>query len=415
MKILWIVNGPLPEASRLLGDDPSPFGGWLIHLSDYLSNLNSINMVISFPYAKNKSLEIIQGSKISYYLFPSPSAKKNCTNSIFRKILEEVEPDVVHIFGTEYSHTFEIIKICEEIDIKFVISIQGLVSIIAKHYESNLPNNVQRRFTIRDFLKMDNIKLQKKKFENNGILEIESIKRAHHIIGRTTWDRACISQINPNIRYYSNNENLRDEFYNNTWNLDYCEKHSIFTSQASYPIKGLHYLIEAMDIVIRKFPDAKLYIAGHNILKTKFKRTSYANYIAELIEKNNLDKHIIFTGLLNEKEICARYMKSNIFVLPSTIENSPNSLGEAMILGVPCVAAYVGGVPDLLTHKKEGFLYQHDAPYMMADYICELFRNKDLARKISFNARERALKTHNRERNARQLVEIYNKILDDSY
>ena len=88
---------------------------------------------------------------------------------------------------------------------------------------------------------------------------------------------------------------------------------------------------------------------------------------------------VFFTGPLDEEKICQRYLRSHVFVCPSSIENSPNSLGEAMILGVPCIASYVGGIPDMLKDREEGLLYQHNAPYMLAHHICEIFEDKMLA------------------------------------
>ena len=129
------------------------------------------------------------------------------------------------------------------------------------------------------------------------------------------------------------------------------------------------------------------------------------------MKKYTLEGSVIYTGLLDEKKICQRYLRSNVFVCPSSIENSSNSLGEAMLLGVPSVASYVGGIPDMLKDKEEGFLYQHDAPYMLARYVCEIFEKEALAFKFSKNARTHALKTHDRDENTRKLIAIYREIL----
>ena len=94
----------------------------------------------------------------------------------------------------------------------------------------------------------------------------------------------------------------------------------------------------------------------------------------------------------------------------SSIENSPNSLGEAMILGVPCVASDVGGVADLLKHKEEGFVYQTDARYMLAHYVCEIFAYDELALEFSAKARMHVIKTHNKEENTKSMMEIYREI-----
>ena len=82
-----------------------------------------------------------------------------------------------------------------------------------------------------------------------------------------------------------------------------------------------------------------------------------------------------------------------------------------MILGVPCVASNVGGISDMLTHNQEGFLYQADAAYMLAYYVCELFGNDVLAHTFSKNTRVKALRTHDQNVNLRALLAIYNEIV----
>lgn len=418
MNILWLINVALPEASQLMDEAPTPFGGWLVNASRSLSEQSDRMLSVAFPKKGIESFLILEGNTMKYYAF-KPALEQNITDNYcdlnFEEILEETKPDIVHIFGTECLHALLMINICNHKNIKTVISIQGLVSIYARHYMASVPERVQRRFTFRDFIKRDNLKQQQKKFINMGKFEMKAIQRVKHVIGRTSWDRACTTQINPDVQYHFCNETLRDEFYKHTWDINQCEKFSIFVSQASYPIKGLHFMLEAMSFVLKRFPNAKLYIAGPDItkfdtLKEKLKKSSYSQYIIELIQKYNLEDKVAFTGLLDEKQMCERYLNSNVFVCPSSIENSPNSLGEAMILGVPCVASDVGGVSDLLTHKEEGFVYQSDAPYMLAYYLCELFSKHELALCFSHNAREHALKTHNIEENLKALINIYQEI-----
>lgn len=421
MKILWITNIPLPEASSLINEDSVPFGGWLVNASDALAEKEDINLSIAFPKKNIVDNLFIQGEKKSFYAFPEVTEKNINASNIdlcLKKILEDTNPDIVHIFGTEYPHTLAIVNLCESKKINTVISIQGLMSICSVHYMAYLPERVQNKFTLRDLIKRDNLKQQRNKFIKRGEFEIKSIKKVEHVIGRTTWDKACVKQINSDVQYHFCNETLREQFYKHEWDINKCEKYSIFISQGTYPIKGLHIILEALPIVLTKFPDTKLYVGGHNITKTKslkdkLKMSSYGKYIKELIYKNNLADKVIFTGILNESEMCDRYLNSNVFVCPSSIENSPNSLGEAMILGVPCISAYVGGVGDLLNHRREGFVYQADAHYMLAHYICEIFDNKKMTLEFSKNARLHAMKTHDRQENTDRIIAIYKKIISN--
>jgi glycosyltransferase involved in cell wall biosynthesis len=421
VKILWLTNIPLPEASILMNENSTPFGGWLVNASKALTENNKIELSIAFPNKGSADIRVFYGKDMKYYAFtPVNENNRNHVekNKNLEKILDEVNPDIVHIYGTEYSHTLAMVNACKKRTIHTVISIQGLVSVYARHYMACLPPKVQGRFTFRDFIKQDNLKQQQNNFVKRGKFEIEAINKVKHVIGRTSWDRACVAQINPNSVYHFCNETLRDEFYNYEWDINQCEKHSIFVSQGMYPIKGLHFMIEAMPTILKYYPDAMLNIGGfditkYNTIKDKLKISSYGKYIRDLIEKKNLQNRVVFTGVLNAKEMCEKYLKSNIFVCPSSIENSPNSLGEAMILGVPSVASHVGGVADLITDGKEGFIYQMDAPYMLAHYICEIFKNNELALEFSKNAKEHAKKTHHIEANNNRLINIYLNILSN--
>lgn len=418
MRVLWITNVVLPEASELIGEKPSPYGGWLVNSSKALSSVNNVDLIIASPRVKIDKTQEIIGQNINYLLFPW-HAKVNDKNdsevSELKRIIKKNSPDIVHIYGTEYSHSNAAVEICNQLGISNVVSIQGLVSIYSYHYMASLDYKVQKQYSLRDFIKKENLIKSKGIFTKKGELESDTLKKTKHIIGRTTWDLACASQVNPKATYHFCNETLREKFYAKQWSYSECEKYSIFASQASYPIKGVHFLIEALPYIVSRFPKTKLYISGKSLYPTsifeKLKMTAYSKYILSLIDKYNLKDHVIFTGTLNEEEMVNQYLNSNLFVCPSSIENSPNSLGEAMLLGVPCVASYVGGVPDMLENLKEGYLYQHDAHYMLAHYVCRIFSDVDLAEKFSKNARKRAKETHHIANNRDRLIGVYENIL----
>lgn len=413
-----MCNIMLPKIANDLKREQTVFGGWLSSLANEIENVDSITLSVCFPITKTS--EIIHGhiNKISYYGFPSskfePHIYDKETENYLKSIIDDFEPDIVHIWGTEFPHSLSLIKVFNSPN-KTVISIQGLVSIYKMHYYSNLSFSTIKSLTLRDFLKRDNIKKQSYKYSLRGNFEIDSLKNIKYTIGRTTWDKACIEKINPKINYFYCNETLREQFYLKKWDISKCIKHSIFVSQANNPIKGFHNLLEALPDVIKKFPDTHIYTTGVSPIEilsfsNRIKLTSYQKYLRNKIRSLKLESYITFLGTLNENEICDRYLKSHVFVLPSSIENSPNSLGEAMILGVPCIASYVGGVPDMLLHNIDGFLYQYDAPYMLSYYINRIFENNDLAVKFSNNSRIHALETHNTEKNTNRIIEIYNEI-----
>ncbi len=409
IKILWLCNIPLPKIAERENLKISNFGGWLVGLSNDLTQLSEVELVYLFPNLEKEVCGNIEG--IQYIGFTGLHNMK-----VFENIIRIHKPNIVHIFGTEYKHSFDMINVCEKLQIldSTVINIQGLVSIYAEHYFANLPTNIVYRQTMREFFKKNNIKKQRDDFIERGKLEERTLQICKNVIGRTDWDEACTKKYNPHMRYFFCNETLRDSFYDYEWSLETCEKHSIFVSQCSYPIKGFHYMLVAMHEILKMYPDAHLYTTGLDPTTIKYKNKhklgTYKRYLSKLIRKYNLEGKVTFLGGLNESEMCNRFLKSHIFVSPSAIENSSNSIGEAMLLGVPVVSSDVGGIKNLLEHETSGLIYQHDAPYMLAYYVKKIFSDRELAESMSENAKQRARHTHNRSINLSNMLGIYDAL-----
>lgn len=418
-QVIWLCNVPTPKASEAFGWDVTSVGGWMFWLSERLGKSTEYKLNLIFKSNNVKEVIKKEYDGINYYAIPNftPDIKKyskKCEKT-FEEIISSIKPDIIHIFGTEYSHTLAMINASIHLNVleKCVISIQGLVSVYAKYYFGNLDEKEKKTVSLRDILKLNTLLLQKKNFEKRGIYEKEALKKVCNVIGRTDWDKALTKQFNPEVSYYFNNENLRDSFYENEWDYNKCQKHSLFLSQGHNPLKGLDVLLKALPQVLKYYPDTKVYVAGYKNT-SKIKKSSYEKILMRLIKKNKLENNIEFLGMKNEKEMVDEYLRANLFICPSSIENSPNSVGEAMLLGTPVIASYVGGTSNLLKDKEEGYLYQSDADYMLAYYIIDLFTNIDKARSFSKKAREHALSTHNREKNFNELLKIYEIIIKNS-
>lgn len=412
MRVLWITNILFPAASEAFGLPNTVFGGWM---TSSLNALRKISPKSSFAVAtiyKGRELKVIEKDYVAYYLLPSLRDNTKYDNSlepIWQEVKKDFKPDVVHIHGTEYAHGLAYIRACGSDNV--CLSIQGLVSVIARYYYAGITiKDIIRNVTIRDILRCDTIFQQKLKFEKRGELEKEYIKTVQNIIGRTSWDRTHIWAINPEAKYHFCNEILRPSFYNHKWEYAKCEKHTIFLSQASYPIKGLHKLLEAMPLILRHFPDARIKVAGISIVDKPFYRISgYGRYLCSLMKRLHLEDKVIFLGLLSEEQMCEQYLKANVFVCPSSIENSPNSLGEAQILGVPHIATEVGGVMDMMAGNEQ-FLCRFEEVEMTAYRICGIFAEYSFDPQVIRAAEER----HSKIKNAYLMTEIYTKIYEDS-
>ena len=93
-----------------------------------------------------------------------------------------------------------------------------------------------------------------------------------------------------------------------------------------YPLKGFHYLLQAMPEILQKFPEAHISVAGIGItaygsLKEKLKISGYGKYLRKLMEENGLEDKITVLGQLSDVQMKEAYLNSHVFVCPSALEN----------------------------------------------------------------------------------------------
>lgn len=418
IKVLWITNTIFPAPSIKLGFNPPVVGGWMYGLANKLSTSADVNLAVATLYSGvDFKTMIIDG--VTYYLLP-----RNGNLYEYPKYLEkfwlmvcsDFKPDLIHIHGTEYSHGLACMRSFE--DVRYVISIQGLVGVCARYYFAGISfYDLLKNITFRDILRFDTIFQAKNKFEKRGLFEREYFYRTQHVIGRTSWDYSHTKAINRSILYHFCDETLRERFYESRkWNLQEKSEYTIFLSQASYPIKGLHQVLKAVAILKGEFPKIKVRVAGDTIIKTtnlidKIKLSGYGKYIEKLIKQHNLDDNVVMLGVLNEEQMIAEYLNTHIFICPSSIENSPNSLGEAQLLGVPVVASYVGGIPDMVQHGETGLLYRFEEVEVLAELIKSIFIDDGKAEYLSRNSIKNAAHRHDPLMNVNSIKSIYYNIL----
>ncbi|WP_430972681.1 glycosyltransferase family 4 protein [Sunxiuqinia rutila] len=414
VKILWLTNSLFPEVYAKLNMKAPVTVGWVNSAAKALLKQNpSISLGVASFY-KGKVFQEIEIDRITHYLIPEAiraTLHTDRDDHLWRTVKAKFSPDVVHIHGSEYLHSYAFVRACGAE--RVVVSIQGLVSVYERYYYGSIDfMELLKSTTIRDLLRLDTLFSQHRNMAERGNYEQLLIRKVGHVIGRTSWDRDHTWAINSDARYHFCNETLRPSFYKHRWSLENCDPCRIFVSQAHYPIKGLHQLIKALPFVLKHYPNTKVYVAGNNFFKNKGIRISgFGNYINKLIKKLDLEDKVVFTGLLSEQEMCEQFLKSNVFVCPSAIENSPNSVGEAQLLGVPCIASYVGGTADLVENGKSGLLYRFEEVEMLAANICRLFSDKNLAQKLSEEEKLVAMERHHEINNAIELGSIYSQII----
>lgn len=415
MRVLWSVFVTFPEVASLIGRKSEYACTWVRALSFHLQKRSDVKLAITSVHS-GKDLQKFEVDNVIFYFIPDEKkVKKNGggeeASKYWSEIIRDFEPDIVHIHGSESMVSYELTKL--DLKVPVFLSLQGILSNYWKDEYAGLGlQDLIFNISLRDIVRFSGIILDRQKTKNKSNLEKKLLANIKYVGGRTTWDKVSSLALNPNLKYLYSPEMIRQEFYDtNRWNIHNVKKYRIFMHQGFKPIKGLHILIEAINILKSRYPEIELYMSGTNIMKNRtmkdrFLQPGYVKYLFNKIKQYSLEDCIHFTGILNANQIIEELKKSHVMVIPSTIENSPNSLVEAQLVGIPCVASYVGGVPEMITPSCDGFLYTFNEPLMLAEYISRLFETDDLCESFS-------IKSYERIREQQGVVYVLNKTLEN--
>jgi glycosyltransferase involved in cell wall biosynthesis len=416
MKVLWIVNMVFPSVAKKIGVPTSTSGGWLLDLASAIGKKENVELGVMTYYSGDKFIDMeLEG--VRYFLFPGGGKRllyENAkTGDDCKKVVSLFKPDLIHIHGTEYAPGYEMLKVHPEIPT--VLTIQGIIHRIAKEYYGG--------FSLWEILKMSRLKdilkgkiplTYKMLYKKNAKREIEVLKKVKYVTGRTDWDKSTMLAINPDLKYFRCNYNLRDAFYSaEKWSLNTMTRHTVMTGAGHNSLKGLHIVIKALAIVKKKYPDVKLYIPGGGKAENGrlVNASSYTKYIEKMISDFGLDENVVYLGNIGPEKVAEYLKNSNVCVVPSAIEGASATLCEAMMIGTPSISAYRGGMTDLLTDKVNGFTYDFPEYPQLALRIMEIFENDEMAVDFSNRTINLANSRHNREKNPDDMVSVYEEVL----
>lgn len=161
--------------------------------------------------------------------------------------------------------------------------------------------------------------------------------------------------------------------------------------------KGILNLINAF----AKCNQGNLYIAGEGPEKEN---------IEMIIRKNNLQDRVKLLGFLNKEQMIEATRKCKFVVVPSIwYENCPYSLLETLAIGKPVIGANIGGIPELIAHNENGYVYNDVAE--LTQYMMELFSDEGRVIKYGEKSKQLAEQLYNKEVYYKQLEDIYKKIV----
>lgn len=169
--------------------------------------------------------------------------------------------------------------------------------------------------------------------------------------------------------------------------------------------KGLKYLLDAMPQLLKVYPDVKLSLVGDGPLRPEVERT---------IRKLGIAKSVILTGMVSHEQVPVYLRSSAIFVMPSLSEGLPLVMLEAMSIGLPVVATWVGGVPDVVIGEganQTGLMVPPEDADALASALIELLDDPALAKKLGMNGRSVVETDYTWQKVAQETISVYNSLL----
>ncbi|MDF2538631.1 MAG: hypothetical protein K0S76_1652 [Herbinix sp.] len=417
MKVLWVTNLIFPVIAKELKVSHSASGGWLYYFAELLSQKEDISLGIVSVYS-GKEYKVLKKDRITYFLLPINARMKLIGSGkiqlYLRRLRQAFHPDIIHIHGAELPLGLYFLDYFP--NTKVVVNIQTLSCRLEKEMDGGLKSRDFLRYcSPRECLKLKSHSMRKLYARLRTVNEHNYFQRIRYVIGSTLWDETFIRYNYPHIKYFRCQYLFRESFYKKEkWSYDQAEPNSIITGQAATPSKGMHVLLKAVYYVKKEISDVRLYIPGPDMLSKPFLNNySYAKYLRSLIARYKLDENVIFTGSLSEEEMADRMKKSRIVVVPSAVELGSSVLCEAMLLGVPVIAAFRGGMTEKFQHGISGYYYDYPEVFLLAEYMGRLLTDKKLASDFSVNEIITAQHEHGYEKCCREFYETYRLIYMD--
>ncbi len=172
-----------------------------------------------------------------------------------------------------------------------------------------------------------------------------------------------------------------------------------------YPLKGIHYLLEALTIIKNIYPDFTLYIVGDIPLE---KWEGYKVGIQDYVKENGLSDHVVFAGW--QDNALGVLSAMDILIHPSTSEGFPAVILEAMAFGKPVVATRVGGARDLIEDGRNGFLVHPESPSGIAEKLKILLQDSEKRTAIGVEGRKTVFSNYRIDRQVARIEEIWDKM-----
>lgn len=418
MRVLWFTDWQPPAVRRRLGlpDLPGP-QAWVDTLADRLSQEPGVDL--SIATTADPRLPRFTDGGVAYEVVPLPAPRSRWARlaadwrhqmtspeavSRGAALVRELAPDVVHVHGTEGVFGLLAPRVAP---LPCVISLQGILQAYQRRYFAGRSSaEVARLAASAQFLKGRGVLHRYWMLRRQAVRERDIMRSGRWFIGRTGWDRRVLAAVNPGAAYFHCDEIMRAEFYAARWSAPTPRGARIYTTSSALLGKGTETLLVAVALLARRGrPDVRLRVAGVQ------PGSEVDGLYRRAARRLGVDERIDWLGRLDAGGIVAELLAADVFAYPSHVDNSPNSVVEAMLVGAPIVASRVGGIPSLMKDGEEGLLVPRGDTAALAAALGRLLDDHDAAVRFAAAARATALRRNDPEHIVARMLEVYAAVM----
>lgn len=236
-------------------------------------------------------------------------------------------------------------------------------------------------------------------------------KKGNLIMGRTQWDKSFSKLYAPNAKYFHIDEVLRNSFYSDVLVTQTKKVNEVKIISTISPI-----IYKGVDVILKS---AQLLKKHTNInFSWKLIGIPHDSKILKFYEKelnlNHKKLGIKCIGFKNDQELKNIISNSDLFIHPFYIDNSPNSICEAQILGRPIIACNVGGISSIILDKETGFLVPSNGIIEIVSSRTKFVVNPEYFMETSEKGKLNALARHDKSKIIQEITRAYAEILNYS-
>ncbi|MHA7865747.1 glycosyltransferase [Flagellimonas marinaquae] len=420
LKVLWFTNMEVNPQSVTSGLNAGG-RGWLSTLASQIHQEIELHVVtvhhsktrLKSEYLTNHYLcpDFYWLRRGLCWIFGEWDMEGDLTPAMLR-VVEEVNPDLVHIHGSE-KQFIKIIPHLNECDIPVLVSLQGVMSVIAKKFTAAYSKSFIRTFWYHGGMSKKSLfpmrlSIVFKQIKARAKREERLLKAVPYFAGRTFWDRSIAHLFNPRAVYFHVDRVLKPIYYKSCWSSDKVtsQVYTIHTTLSNSAYKGFDVIAEAAFLLEQSGLTFKWRVAG--VTKRSWSVRAAKRKLGKRYPRHSL----VLLGHLSADKLVESMLNAHQYASASYIENSPNNLAEALVLGLPCIATDVGGTSSYIENNRTGMLIPSGDPYALAGCIRSLAKDVEKREALGKQARKNSIRRHSPSAAKTALLEAYRAIIE---